>query len=117
MILACAFIWHCAAQRGGSATARRRRETLSALANRLPFVLKSTPPHLNRLCAMSNSSDSKSKKLLDVPAFLRDPQPSSRLRCPTLRIAWLRSQHEPAAASDSEPERQGGDANEGGTKD
>lgn len=66
---------------------------------------------------MSNSSDSKSKKLLDAPAFLRDPQPSGRLRCPTLRIAWLRSQHEPAAASDSEPERQGGDANEGGTKD
>ena len=64
-------------------------EMLSVAANRLHFVLKSTPPHLNRLCAMSNSSDSKSKKLLDVPAFLRDPQPSKPMKCPTLLVAWL----------------------------
>lgn len=90
---------------------------LSAVANRLHFVLESTPTPLNRLRAMSNSSDSKSKKLLPVPAFLRDPQPSKPMKCPTLLVAWLQSSSEPAAASDSEPEHRSGDANEGGTKD
>lgn len=58
---------------------------------------------------MTNSNDNK-PEILDVPAFLRDPQPSSRLRCPTLLVAWLRKTGEPP-----EPERDAcatGDANE-----
>ena len=60
--------------------------------------------------AMINSENSK-PKVMDVPAFLRDPRPSERLRCPTLLVAWLRSSREPSA-SELEPKRRSGDANE-----
>lgn len=37
---------------------------------------------------MTNSNDNK-PEILDVPAFLRDPQPSKPMKCPTLLVAWL----------------------------
>ena len=52
--------------------------------------------------AMINPENSR-PKILDVPAFLRDPRPSERLRCPTLLVAWLQKTGEP-----SEPEREAG---------
>lgn len=45
-------------------------------------------------------SDDNKPEILDVPVFLRDPQPSNLLRCPTLLVAWLRKTGEPP-----EPER------------
>ena len=54
---------------------------------------------------MTNPEDSK-PKILDVPAFLRDPRPSERLRCPTPLVAWLRT------GEPSEPERDAGAAND-----
>ena len=49
--------------------------------------------------AMTNPENSY-PQILDEPAFLRDPRPSERLRCPTLLVAWLRTTGER-----SEPER------------
>lgn len=40
-------------------------------------------------------SDDNKPEILDVPAFLRDPQPSKPMKCPTLLLAWLRSSSEP----------------------
>lgn len=58
---------------------------------------------------MTRIDDSK-PKILEAPAFLRDPRPSERLCCPTQLLAWLRTTGEPW-----EPEREAGatdDANE-----
>ena len=48
---------------------------------------------------MSSSSDSKSIASPDLPAFLRDPQPSKRLKCPTPLVAWLQSSIEASGAT------------------
>ncbi|AVR87541.1 hypothetical protein [Thauera aromatica] len=58
--------------------------------------------------AMTNP-ENINPKILDVPAFLRDPRPSERLRCPTLLVAWLRAAGE---SSQPEPECRGGDTDE-----
>ncbi len=51
--------------------------------------------------AAMTDPENRKPQFMDVPAFLRDPQPSRRLRCPTLLVAWLRTTGEP-----SEPERE-----------
>ena len=58
--------------------------------------------------AMTNPENSK-PLLMDVPAFLRDPRPSERLRCPTLLVAWLRAASE---SSQTEPECRRGNTDE-----
>ncbi|KAI5914514.1 hypothetical protein [Thauera sp. 2A1] len=55
---------------------------------------------------MTNPENGK-PKILDVPAFLRDPRPSERLRCPTLLVAWRRTTGEPSV-----PEREAGAADD-----
>lgn len=51
------------------------------------------PIHIFR-AAMTNSDDNK-PEILDVPAFLRDPQPSKPMKCPTLLVAWRRTKDAP----------------------
>lgn len=57
---------------------------------------------------MINAEDKKNE-IVDVPAFLNDPRPSERLKCPTLLVAWLRTTGE---STEPEPARHRGDADE-----
>ena len=49
--------------------------------------------------------ENRKPQFMDVPAFLRDPQPSKPMRCPTLLVAWLRS----SSTSPQQAERRGDD--------